>query len=149
MIDSQTVPAIQTMGAAKTCSPGESHDVEAAFSFLHPRSASGGDEMLVSVQESSLMGSSEPIFNFRSQLVPDIPIRDARPIMDSLSLDKQGFVTMDCSDFQVQYEDPNFENDLRRIFIPGLRRKLKATTGAQQVWFEGAVVCHFEPFPAC
>jgi hypothetical protein len=68
-----------------------------------------------------------------------IPIHDARPLADSLSLDVEGFVLKRCSTAVSDFYDPA---QVRSIYYPEVERLVKeATSATRVVAFEHDVRC--------
>lgn len=59
-----------------------------------------------------------------------VPIRDARPIVDQLSLDKQGFVLLRHQTAVSNFYD---EAEIKSVYYPETERVMKAATGAARV----------------
>ncbi len=59
-----------------------------------------------------------------------VPIRDARPIVDRLSLDKEGFVLLRRRTEVADFYD---EDEIARVYYPECERVIKEATGAARV----------------
>jgi hypothetical protein len=74
--------------------------------------------------------SGEP----RSNIVPEphaVPIYDARPISDSVSLDQEGFALVRQHSAVRDFHD---EDEVKSVYYPEAERILKAVTGADRVF---------------
>jgi hypothetical protein len=70
----------------------------------------------------------------RSNVLPDahvVPIRDARPIADELSLDVEGFELIQQKSAVRDFWN---EDEIRNVYYPEVERLLKAVTGADKVF---------------
>src|SRR6266436_3508273 len=59
-----------------------------------------------------------------------VPIRDARPIIDRISLDKEGFVLLRHQTAVSNFYD---EDEIKTVCYPETERVMKAATGASRV----------------
>jgi hypothetical protein len=74
--------------------------------------------------------ASEPKTNIRNVGV-EVPIRDARPILGEITLDRHGFeLVRHRSAVRDFYDD----DEVKRIYYPEAERLLKAATGASRVF---------------
>ena len=74
--------------------------------------------------------ASEPKTNIRNVGV-EVPIRDARPIVGEITLDRHGFeLVRHRSAVRDFYDD----DEVKRIYYPEAERLLKAATGASRVF---------------
>ena len=79
---------------------------------------------------------NSPLRNFGMVGIPDVPIRDARSIMEDLSLEKEGFMIMnDTSCDMQQLNDGQLEDELVREVFEPFWEELKERLGAQLVFF--------------
>ncbi len=70
----------------------------------------------------------------KTNIVPEpraLPIYDARPIPDTVSLDKEGFALVRQSSGVKDFYD---DEDVKNIYYPGAERILKEVTGASRVF---------------
>jgi hypothetical protein len=81
-----------------------------------------------------------PTSNFELQIVHDIPVYDMRPNIDSLSLDRQGFIVAPLAS-TLRYEDFWDEKSLRDVYAEELRNLLVKRLCARSVFIHECVVC--------
>jgi hypothetical protein len=73
--------------------------------------------------------SGEP----RSNIVPDtrsMPIRDVRPLSETVSLDREGFALVRQKSSVKDFYD---EDEIKKVYYPEAERLIKAATGADRV----------------
>jgi hypothetical protein len=74
--------------------------------------------------------ANEPRTNIRNVEV-EVPIRDARPIVGEISLDRQGF---ELVRHRSAVHDFYNDDEVKRVYYPEAERLLKAATGASRVF---------------
>jgi hypothetical protein len=108
--------------------------------------AAGGKGDLVLFQEWQMSESSKTLSYVEAWLNyggadgrHSMPIYDARPLADSLSLDVEGFVLKRCSSAVSDFYDPA---GVRSVYYPEVEQLVKEVTGAAKVVaFEHDVRC--------
>ncbi|MSP51187.1 MAG: methyltransferase [Alphaproteobacteria bacterium] len=96
--------------------------VEAAVTYTI---RTGVKPVAASVVPGGRIAHSEGTYEFRT-----VPIRDGRPLRDSFSLDREGFLFVDHdTDIADFYDD----QELRSVYYPEIERLIAATSGARRV----------------
>ncbi|KKK19977.1 hypothetical protein ARAM_004919 [Aspergillus rambellii] len=80
-----------------------------------------------------------PRANFNASIVPNVPIYDMRPLVPSLSLDREGFQVTRLQS-KLRYEEFFDEEKLKTVYAEEIRYYLLHTLGASVVFFHECVV---------
>ncbi|KAJ8133602.1 hypothetical protein O1611_g19 [Lasiodiplodia mahajangana] len=83
--------------------------------------------------------SSFPVSNYRVIQVPDVPIYDLRPLKDTLSLDREGFLMANINT-RMEYEDYFDREKLKTIYIPEIKIFLKRKLGVKAIYVHECVI---------
>ncbi|KKK14831.1 hypothetical protein AOCH_003531 [Aspergillus ochraceoroseus] len=75
-----------------------------------------------------------PRANFNASIVPNVPIYDMRPLVPSLSLDREGFQVTRLQS-KLRYEEFFDEEKLKTVYAEEIRYYLLHTLGASVVFF--------------
>ncbi|KAL3477394.1 hypothetical protein BJX99DRAFT_226210 [Aspergillus californicus] len=111
-------------------------DVLADLEFKEPSSE---DEAEKPYEIRCVPPNGMPERNFKSTVVPKVPICNMRPLIPCLSLDVQGFLVADLKS-QLQYEEFFVEERLKAVFAEEVRSYLLDSLGASRVFFHECVI---------
>lgn len=88
-----------------------------------------------------------PSRNYDIHHVENIKIEDARPFINSFSLDREGVEVLKLEP-QMKYDDYFAEDKLREVYGPQVRKALMDKLGATRVFFHECVVSINQPLPS-
>ncbi|KIW33962.1 uncharacterized protein PV07_00773 [Cladophialophora immunda] len=80
-----------------------------------------------------------PTSNYEVHTVPNIPVRDMRPSLEALDLDRHGFIVASLAS-ALRYENIRDEKALRDVYAAELRHLLLETLGARAVFIHECVL---------
>lgn len=80
-----------------------------------------------------------PVCNYNVVQVPDVPIHDLRPLKNTLSLDREGFLVSDLNT-TMQYDDYFDQEKLKMKYMPEIKAYLKKALGVRSAYVHECVV---------
>ncbi|KAL8637913.1 MAG: hypothetical protein Q9226_009060, partial [Calogaya cf. arnoldii] len=83
--------------------------------------------------------SDFPVCNYNVVRVPNVPIHDLRPLKDTLSLDREGFLLADLNT-RMDYENYFDQEKLKSIYMPEIKALLKERLGIRAAYVHECVI---------